>query len=87
MAGHIDAFTCNVGAVENEADLSKIIFICEQVKDAFGIKQNLGNYNSKREFFLDSDDIFYKSKSNGKYQLYVPQTLMLNFMGINHDLV
>jgi len=69
MIGHIDAFTCNVGAVKHEVDLSKIIFSCEQEKDALGINQNLGNYNSRRGFFLDSDDIVYKRKSNGKHQL------------------
>ena len=39
----------------------------------------------KKNFFLDSDGILYKRKTNDKHQLIVPETLISGVIKENHD--
>jgi len=74
--GHVDALSRHVGSVAHDNALGKENVLREQEKDAFCIKQAPGNYRSKREFFLDDDNVLYKRKSNGNHQLVVLETLV-----------
>ena len=74
--GHVDALSCHVGSVTHDNALNKENVLREQEKDAFCIKQAPGTYHSKREFFVDDDNVLYRGKSNGNHQLVVPETLV-----------
>jgi hypothetical protein len=54
------------------------------LKDDFCNKQTPGTYHSRKEFFLDSDGILYRHRSNGNHQLVVPATLVQEVMKENH---
>ena len=83
--GHVDALSCHVGTTIQENLLDEENVRREQAKDAFCSKQSPGTYRSKQEFFLDSDGILYKRKSNGKHQLIVPETLISEVIKENHN--
>jgi len=74
-----------VGAITNPDPLTRENVQQEQRKDAFCRRQNPGTYNSKSEFFVDSDGVMYRRQQNGKHQLVVPQTLIQNVIRENHD--
>ena len=83
--GHVDALSRHVGAITNPDPLSRENIRQEQSKDVFCRRQNPGTYNSKSEYFLDSDDVMYRRQQNGKHQLVVPQTLIQDVVRENHD--
>jgi len=83
--GHVDALSRHVGAITNPDPLSREYIRQEQSKDVFCGRQNPGTYNSKSEFFVDSDDVMYRRQKNGKHQLVVPQTLIQDVIRENHD--
>ena len=54
---HVDALSRHVGSVAHENTLDRVNILREQEKDSFCSKQSPGSYRSRKEFFLDSDDI------------------------------
>ena len=83
--GHVDALSRHVGSVTHDNVLNKENVLREQEKDAFCIKQAPGTYRSKREFFVDDDNVLYRRKSNGNHQLVVPETLVQEVIKQNHE--
>jgi len=83
--GHVDALSRHVGSVAHDNALNKENVIREKEKDAFCIKQATGSYRSKREFFVDDDNVFYRRKSNGNHQLVVPETLVQEVIKQNYE--
>jgi len=83
--GHVDALSRHVGAITNPDPRSRESIRQEQSKDVLCHRQNPGTYNSKSEFFVDSDDVMYRRQQSGKHQLVVPQTLIQDVIRENHD--
>jgi len=81
--GHVDTLNRHVGTIKHEAALGKEIVLCEQEKDAFCMKQTLGTYNSKCEFFLDTNGILYKRKCLQKVLL----TATTSDINLLHDVL
>ena len=73
---HVDALSRHVGSVAHENTLDRENILREQEKDSFFSKQSPGSYRSPKEFFLASDDILYRLRSNDNHQLVVPATLV-----------
>ena len=74
-----------MGAITNPDPLSRETIRQEQSKYVFCCRQNPGTYNTKSEFFVDSDDVMYRRQQNGKHQLVVPQILIQDVIRDNHD--
>jgi hypothetical protein len=81
----VDALSRHVGAVTQENPLNRENVRREQAKDAFCSKQTPGAYRSKQEYFLDTDGVMYKRRSNGNHQLVVPKSLVSAVIKGNHD--
>lgn len=56
----IDALSRHVGTILQEGILDMKNILHEQAKGAFCNKQNPGTCQSRKEYFLDIDDIMYK---------------------------
>ena len=54
---HVDALSRHVGSVAHENTLDGENILREQEKDSFCSKQSPESYRSRKEVFLDSDDI------------------------------
>jgi len=83
--GHVDALSRHVGAVMHEGPLRKENILREQADDTFCVKQNPGNYSSKREFFLDDDGAMYRRRTADKHQLVISKTLVQDIIKESHD--
>ena len=81
---HVDALSRHVGSVAHENTLDWEKILREQEKDAFCSKHTPGSYRSRKEFFLHSDDILYRRRSNGNHRLLVPATLVSEVIRENH---
>jgi len=81
---HVDVLSRHVGSVSHENTLDRENILREQEKDSFCSKQSRGSYRSRKEFFLDSDDILYRRRSNENHQLVVPATLVSEVIRENH---
>jgi hypothetical protein len=82
--GHVDALSRHVGPVAQDVTLDRESILREQEVYAFCSKLSPGTYHGRKEFFLDSDGIFYRRRSNGIHQLVVPATLEQAVMKENH---
>jgi len=83
----VDALSRHMGALIDEdiQDMNNVLR--EQAKDAFCVEQKPGIYSSKREFFLDDEDVVYKSQTGFRHQLVVPKTLIHRIIKVKHDSV
>ena len=81
---HVNALSRHVSVAHANA-LDKENVLREQEKDAFCIKQAPGTYRSKREFFINDDNVLYRRMSNGNHQLVVPETLVHEVIKQNHE--
>ena len=81
--GHVDAMRRNVGAVMNGNSLDKERILSEQQKDEFCTKQEPGTYYSKRQFFLDKEDVMYRRRPCDKHQVLVTRYLVYDVMQEN----
>jgi len=82
---HVDALIRHVGAVMHEDSLDKERILCEQQKDEFCTKQELGTYSSKRQFFLDEDGVMYRRQPGDRHQIVVPRSQIYDVIRESHN--
>jgi len=82
---HVDALSRHAGAVMQGDSLDKERIRCEQQKDEFCTKQELGTYASKRQFFLDEDGVMYRRQPGDKHQIVVPRSLIYDVIKESHN--
>ena len=82
--GHLDALSSHFGSVAHGNVRDRENILREKEKDGFCNIQAPGTYQSRKEFFLDSDGILYRRRSNNNHQLVVSATLVQEAMKENH---
>jgi hypothetical protein len=82
---HVDALIRHIGAMLNDKNLRREVVRDEQAKDKFRQGLKPGVYQSKREFFIDKEGFIYRRRSQGRHQLVVPKSLILDVIRANYD--
>jgi len=82
---HEDFLSRHVGVVMHEDSLDKERILCEQQKDEFCTKQELGTYSSKRQFFLDEEGVMYRRQPGDKHEVVVPRSLIFDVIRESHN--
>ena len=79
------ALSRHVGSVLNGNDVNRVVVREEQAKDKFCQSLNVGSYNSKQEFFRDTEGLIYRRRRRDRQQLVVPTSIIQDVIRANHN--